>query len=128
MHDIVPVIAIVAVFGSFASIFIIPAWLRSKERMRMQDTVREAIQHGQGVPTDVIEAITRSAKPVASRMRDIRRGVILLALTGVVVTWGVLDQMHDGWVSPSGWFGFAALPGFLGLTFLVFGLLNHKRD
>jgi Domain of unknown function (DUF6249) len=125
---IIPLVAIVSVFGSITAIIVIPIWLKSRERVRMQDTVREAIERGQTLPADVIEAIARGAKPLPSRTRDIRKAVIFLAIAGVIVVWGVLDQAHGGWVDPSAWYGFAALPGFIGLAFLAFGLLNNKRD
>lgn len=123
-----PLLIVIVVFGSATAIVIVPFWLRSRERARMQDTVRAAIQQGQALPTDVIESMTRAMKPVPSRRRDFRRAVIWLAIAGAVGSWGLLDQMNEGWMRPSDWYGFAAIPLFIGLAFLVLGFLNGKRD
>lgn len=127
-HNLQDVLVVLIVFGSMTAIVIVPFWLRSRERVRMQDTVRAAIQQGQSLPTDVIETMTRAMKPVPSRRRDFRRAVIWLAIAGAVGSWGLLDQMNEGWMRPSDWYGFAAIPLFIGLAFLVLGFLNGKRD
>lgn len=128
MHDVEGILAIIGFFGSITAIILVPMWLKSRERARMHETVREAIERGQGLPSDVIDAIARGAKPVASRTRDIRKAVVFLAIAGAIITWGLIDQWHGGWADPSDWYGFAAIPGFIGVAFLVLGLLNGKRD
>ena len=121
-----------SIFGSITAIIVVPLWLRSRERARMQDTVRTAIQQGQTLPSDVIDAMThgmtRGMKPMPSRQRDFRRAVILLAIAGAIGSWGLLDQLNDGWMHSSDWYGLAAVPLFIGLAFLVLGFLNGKRD
>lgn len=132
MHDFKDVLVVLiifgSIFGSITAIIVVPFWLRSRERARMQDTVRAAIQQGQSLPTDVIDTMTRAMKPVPSRRRDFRRAVIWLAIAGAIGSWGLLDQMHEGWMQPSDAYGFAAIPLFVGLAFLVLGFLNGKRD
>jgi hypothetical protein len=132
LHGIQEVLVVLivfgSIFGSITAIVVLPFWLKSRERARMQDTVRAAIEQGQSLPSDVIEAMTRGMKPMPSRRRDIRRAVICLAIAGAIGSWGLLDQLNDGWMHPSDWYGFAALPLFIGLAFLVLGFLNGKRD
>jgi hypothetical protein len=127
-ENLVPILGIFAVFGSLTAIILVPVWLRSRERTRMQDTVRAAIQQGQSLPSDVIDAMTRGMKPTPSRRRDFRRAVIWLAIAGAIGSWGLLDQLNDRWMHSSDWYGLAAIPLFIGLAFLVLGFLNGKRD
>ena len=127
-ETLVPILVVFIVFGSMTAIILVPFWLRSRERARMQDTVRAAIQQGQSLPSDVIEAMTRGMKPIPSRRRDFRRAVIWLAVAGAIGSWGLLDQLNAGWMHTSDWYGLAAIPLFVGLAFLVLGCLNGKRD
>eukprot|EP01036_Dinobryon_divergens_P011146 gene11146-14987_t len=83
MEDFIPLFAIFAVFGTITAIIVGPTYLKSKERQEMQATVRAAIDKGQPLPPEVIEALGREAtKNIPSRTRDIRRGIIWLA-TGI---------------------------------------------
>ena len=125
---LVPILVVFIIFGSMTAIILVPFWLRSRERSRMQDTVRAAIQQGQSLPSDVIDAMTRGMKPMPSRRRDFRRAVIWLAIAGAIGSWGLLDELNDRWMHSSDWYGLAAIPLFVGLAFLVLGLLNGKRD
>ena len=125
---LVPCWCVFIIFGSLTAIVLVPFWLRSRERARMQDTVRAAIQQGQSLPSDVIDAMTRGMKPMPSRRRDFRRAVIWLAIAGAIGSWGLLDQLNDRWMHSSDWYGLAAIPLFIGLAFLVLGFLNGKRD
>jgi hypothetical protein len=46
----------------------------------MQSTLRAAIDKGQPVPPEVIETMTRAVKTPPTRLRDLRAGVIWLAI------------------------------------------------
>ena len=41
------VFIIAIIFGSIASVIIVPFWVRSQERIRVQETLRAAIESGQ---------------------------------------------------------------------------------
>lgn len=127
-ETLVPILSTLIVFGALTAIVLVPLWLRSRERTRMHDTLRSAIEQGQSLPTDVIEAMTGGMKPMASRRRDFRRAVIWLSIAGAAGSWGLLDHLNDGWMHTSDWYGLAAVPLFVGLAFLVLGFLNGKRD
>jgi O-antigen/teichoic acid export membrane protein len=127
---LIPIFGILAgmvAFVAFCSIFILPAYFKSRERQRLQDTLRFAIENGQSLPSDVVEALTSDIKRVPSQARDFRRGVIWLALAGALITIGVVNGFKDGWYDAYGWFGTAAIPGFIGLAFLAFGMMNKSK-
>lgn len=117
-----------AFFACIAAIFILPAHFKSKERERMQDTLRAAIEKGQPLPPEVIQAVTHGGKFLSTRTQDIRRAVIWLAVAGALATIGAIVGWHEGFddenMIP---FAFAAIPLFVGLAYLVLGLLNKEK-
>jgi hypothetical protein len=116
-------------FAMIAAIVIVPNWLKSQERQKMQDTLRTALENGQQLSPDVIEAINTNIKGPPSRARDFRTGAVWLALAGALVTIGAINGWHEGFDDDFAHFlfAFAAIPGFVGLVYVVFGFLNKDR-
>lgn len=117
----------VALFGMIAAIVIVPAWLKSRERREMQATLRTAIDKGQPLPTDVVEALSReNIKPPATATRDLRVGVILLAISIGIALMGYLISFEemDAFYPIS---GMAAIPGMIGLAFVVLSAFNKNK-
>ena len=96
MEDFIPVVAILAVFGTITAIAFGPTYLKFRERREMQETVRRAIDKGQELPPEMVEAMTKDVtKNLPSRTRDIRRGIIWLA-TGIgIAAFGLINDL--GW-------------------------------
>ncbi len=111
-----------------AAIVIVPRYFKSKERQQLQETIRAAIQNGQPLPPDVIEAMTRDVKPAASPTRDLRVGIIWLALAAALGVIGVLNLMNDESDGATIAWCFAAIPGFIGLAFVALGLMSKKKS
>ncbi|NBW10777.1 MAG: hypothetical protein EBR82_22395 [Caulobacteraceae bacterium] len=137
MEDFIPVFAIFAVFGSLVAIVFGPQYLKSKERQELQATVRAAIDKGQPLPPEVIEAMSKEAtKNVPSRTRDIRRGIIWLAVGIGIAAFGAVGELgwsHDNWDGGpvhfgSGLFGLACIPVTIGLAFIVLSFFNKNKD
>lgn len=117
----------VALFGMIAAIVIVPAWFKSRERREMQATLRTAIDKGQPLPTDVVEALSReNIKPPATATRDLRVGVILLAISIGIALMGYLISFEemDAFYPIS---GMAAIPGMIGLAFVVLSAFNKNK-
>ena len=118
----------VAMFGLIAAIVIVPAWLKSRERREMQATLRTAIDKGQPLPTDVVEALSREqVKRPATATSDLRLGVILLAVSIGIALMGYLISFKnfDAFYPIS---GMAAIPGMIGLAFVVLSAFNKNKD
>ncbi|MDP1778225.1 MAG: DUF6249 domain-containing protein [Brevundimonas sp.] len=116
-------------FAMIAAIVIVPTWLKSKERREMQATLRASLDKGQPLPPEVIDALTRqTVKPPASATRDLRTGVILLALSlGIAATFSFIGYRFgedEAW----GFGAFAAIPGAMGLAFIVLSVFNKNKD
>ncbi|MDP2116215.1 MAG: DUF6249 domain-containing protein [Brevundimonas sp.] len=133
MDDLIPVIAIVAFFGTIVAIVFGPTYLRSRDRRETQQTVRHAIDKGQELPPELIEAMTRDvASKLPSRTRDLRRGVIWLAVGIGIAAFGLLSNM--GWDHRAmenvgnGMLGVAAIPATIGLAFIVLSFFNPNKE
>lgn len=119
----------IAMFAMIAGIVIVPTWLKSRERREMQATLRASIDKGQTLPPEVIDALTRqTVKPPASAARDLRMGVILLALSlGIAATFSFIG-FKFGETEAWGFGAFAAIPGAVGLAFIILSFFNKNKD
>ena len=116
-----------APFIMVIAIVAIPAWLKSRDRREMQATLRSAIEKGQPLPPEVIDSISKeNAKPPATAARDLRTGVILLsvavgvALFGYAVSFAETDAYYPI-------VGIAAIPGMIGLAFIILSFFNKNK-
>ena len=132
MEDFIPVVAILAVFGTITAIVVGPSWLKSRERREIQTTVRAAIDRGQPLPPEVIEALSKDiTKNLPSRTRDIRRGVMWLAVGIGIAAFGLINDMGDRDWSDNvgdGMLAIAVIPATIGLAFLILSFFNKNRD
>ena len=105
-----------------------PSWLKMQERREMQATVRQALDNGQPLPPEVIDALSKDIKRrLPSRTRDVRAGVILFALgAGVALTACVIGQFVD--YEAFAFSAFGAIPACLGLAFILLSFFNSSKD
>ncbi len=135
MENFIPIFAIFAVFGSITAIIVGPTYFKSRERREMQATVRAAIDKGQVLPPEVIEALGNEAtKNIPSRTRDIRRGIIWLAVGIGMAAFSAINNSNfggDNWDGPNfdgGMLGLSAIPITIGLAFIVLSFFNKNKD
>jgi hypothetical protein len=118
-----------APFLMVVAIIAIPAWLKSRDRREMQQTLRTAIEKGQALPPEVIDALSQdAAKTVPSAARDLRVGVIWLAVAiGIAAAgWGLSYADGDSEIFyVMG--GLCAIPGFIGLAFIILSFFNKNK-
>ena len=115
-------------FIMVAAIIIVPAWLKSRERREMQETVRTAIEKGQPLPPELIEALTKEVKvpKISSAHRDMRIGVILLSVAVGLALLGVsLGMVEDDALFPL--VGSATIPGMIGIAFIILSFFNPNK-
>ncbi|HEX8660309.1 MAG TPA: DUF6249 domain-containing protein [Brevundimonas sp.] len=135
MEDFIPLVAILSVFGCITAIVFGPNYLKFRERRETQETVRRAIDKGQDLPPEVLDALTKDVtKNLPSRTRDIRRGIIWLAVGIGIAAFGLINDM--GWDGGDDWngnfgnglLGIAAIPVTIGLAYLVLSFFNKNKD
>jgi hypothetical protein len=115
------------VFSMITAVVCLPFYFKSRERREMQATLRVAIEKGQPVPPEVIEAMTRAVKMPPTRLRDLRTGVIWLAIgigIGLATYFG--DFIHgDGDFDG---IGIACIPAVIGVAFIVLSFFNPNKE
>lgn len=124
MHELIPI----AMFVMIAVIVVVPRYLQSLERRKMAETLRAAIEKGQPLPTELVDLLTADTRPRPAPLpqRDLRRGVILLAIAaGMVVMGLVIGQGEPDATYPM--IGLAAIPGFIGLALIAISRVGRDR-
>ncbi|MFN3858499.1 MAG: DUF6249 domain-containing protein [Caulobacter sp.] len=113
-------------FAMIAAIVIVPGWLKSRERHEMQNTLRAAIEKGQPVPQEMIDAMTKSVKTPPTAVNDLRVGFIWIAIGlglvafGYFVSFEAEEAFHP-------FVGIGAIPAIIGLTFVILSFFNPNK-
>ena len=131
--DMTPILIVAIVFSAITAIIFGPSYLKSREKREVQQTVRHAIDKGQGLPPELIDAMTRDvASKLPSRTRDLRRGVIWLAVGIGFAAFSYLSNLgwsdHDMQEATGAMFGLAAIPVTIGLAFIVLSFFNPNKE
>lgn len=123
------VVIVAIIFGTIAALAIVPIYFKSLERQRLQETLRAAIDKGQPLPPEVIEALTSDVKvrPKPSPQRDLRVGIIWVGVAVGIAALGIALSFDE----PDATYpllGVAAFPGFIGLAFIIISFLARGKD
>ena len=122
MEILVPI----SLFAMIAAIVIFPSYFKSRERERMAEALRSSIDRGEPLPPEVVTAISSNVKAPPSPARDLRTGIIWIGVAVGLAVMGVVVGMEE----PDATYpmlGVAAFPGFVGLAFVVLGLINRNK-
>ena len=94
----------------------------------LQSTLKAAIEKGQPLPPEVVEAITKDVRTPPSAARDLRAGVIWLGVAAGLVGMGyALGYNEDSAEAFWPMLGIACFPGFIGLAVLVMAAINRNK-
>ncbi len=123
------VVIVGIVFGSITAVCIVPYWLRTQERIRVQETLRAAIESGQPIPTEMMETAARNinVRPPPSPSRDLRTGIIWLGVGLGFIAMGIALGYEEP-ESTIPMIAMAAFPVFIGLAFIVLSFVNRSKD
>jgi hypothetical protein len=122
MEILVPI----SFFAMIAAVVIVPRYLRTRERERLQDTLRASIERGAPLPPEILEALTTDVKTRPTAASDLRKGLVWLGVGVGLATFGVAVSFSE----PDALFplvGMSALPAFIGLAFVLISVLDRKR-
>lgn len=113
-------------FAMIAAIIIVPRYLKSQERQKLQETLRVSIEKGAELPPEVVQALTSDTKARPSAYRDLRAGIIWLGVAvgfaslGVAVSFEEPDALYP-------MLGVAAFPGFIGLALIALSAISRGK-
>jgi len=127
MGEILGPLIPIALFAMIGAIVIIPRYFKSLERQKMAETLRTAIEKGQPLPPEVVDAMSKDVKSPPSPQRDLRTGIIWL---GVAIGFAAMG-IALGFEEPDATFpmiAVACFPGFIGLAFIVMSLVTKDRN
>ena len=117
-------------FVFLGAVILVPGYLKSRDRARLHETVRMAYDKGQPVPPELIQALQSgnlATKDVNRSDKDLRAAVVLIGLSlGLVAMSFALGQL-EGSEARYGLLAAAAIPGFIGLGFLVLWYVNRDK-
>lgn len=127
LEDLIPI----GLFAMIAAIVVAPMWLKSRDRKEMQATLRLAIEKGQPLPAELVEALTKdSIKQLPTATRDLRTGVVLVATSLGIGLFGYMFQLIGGAGEARASFpimGMAAIPGMIGMAFIILSIFNRNK-
>ena len=132
MEDFIPIFAIFAVFGTITAIVFGPIFLKYREKRDMQETIRHGVDKGQPLPAELMDALTKDVqRALPSRLKDIRRGIIWLAVGIGIAAFSVVSEIGGArWNGnfDNGLLGIACIPATIGLAFIVLSFFNPHKD
>lgn len=119
-------------FAMIAAIVILPRYFRSQERQKLQETLRAAVERGEPIPPEIVQAMTNPAKEarIAAQVspdRDLRQGIVWLAIGLGLALMGYFVGFQEPDVTPM-MLGIAAIPGFIGLAFILLWAAGRKKS
>lgn len=116
-------------FAMIAALVIVPRYFKSMERQRMAETLKVAIEKGQPLPTEIIDAMSSNVRTPGlppSPQRDLRTGIIWLGIGAGLVAMGAAISFEEAdALYPI--LGIAAFPIFIGLAFISLASLNKTK-
>jgi Domain of unknown function (DUF6249) len=135
VEHMVEVLVPITFFAMIAAIFLGPAYLRSRDRARMHETLRIAYEKGQPVPPELIAALQSNVvgRVISTPERDLRRAIILIAVglgfcaMGYGLWFGLMSVNYTAaYTTGSSVAVVGAIPGLIGLAYLL--LWATKRN
>ena len=112
----------IVMFVSIAVVFSLWFYFRYKARVETQQTFRLALEKGSELTPEFIKQL---GEPEPSRDRDLRRGLIWLAMGVALVILGAAINEPDA-MGPI--MGSAAFPGLIGFAYLAMWRYGARKE
>lgn len=113
MGDWIPIVLFLVIGVVLCTFF----FLRYRARQEIQHTLRFAVEHGKELSPELLEALHAD---LGGGNRDLRRGVISVALAIAVGVFALLEQEAE-------LLGIAAFPLMVGVAYIGLWYFNPRR-
>ncbi len=120
-------------FSFLAAVILVPVYLRSRDRTHMYETLRQAYEHGQPAPPELIQALQNPVRPKSTPDHDFRRGLTLSVVglgvcgIGAMFYFGLWDASPvAAAITGASIGGIGVIPMLLGLAFLALAWWGHR--
>lgn len=110
-----------SMFIGLAVVLSLWVWFRYRAKRDLQETIRTAIEKGQGLSPELIENLVN---PPVSPQRDLRRGVISVVIAAAIALFAVFLQEEDAF-GPL--MGISMFPLSIGAGFLLMHQFGKSR-
>lgn len=129
-QESVTAIVLVTLISALTAIIVLPWIIKTRERMRLHETLRYFVDKGQAPPSEVLAGLADPQHLPRAGQRDLRAGIFWLSvavgITGVVSTIVAMsDPGEVSWVMAP---GLAAFPGAIGLGYVFLWVLNRNKQ
>lgn len=114
----IPIVMLISV----AAVFIVWFYLKFRSRLETQQTFRLALEKGSELSPEFIKQL---AEPEPSKDRDLRRGLIWVALGVAMATFGLTLGEPDA-TQPL--LASSAFPGSIGIAYLIMYFYGTKKE
>lgn len=120
MQEMIPI----ALFLGMTIVFCCLFWFRYRARSDTQQTIRTALDKGHELTPEVID---RLGHPKASKDKDLRLGVIWIAIGFALVAFGfgIPDRERD---ATEIFLGLSAFPFAMGIAYLILHRLTGRGE
>jgi len=118
---VTPIVVTGIVFGFSALMIAIVGFTRHRNQRLRHETIRLALEKGQPLPPDLLDARPRRDPA----FRDLRRGLVLLAV-GLGIGLFLFVSPPTG--GPERTWAVGFVPGLMGVSFLAAHWLAQRRD
>ncbi len=120
LGDAVPIVLFLCIAAVIITPIVVGTFYRNRERERLHQTVRVMIENGHPPSPEALEGLNLVGQARPPTRGDLRRGAIVTAVGLSIAAFGWLIDCRP-------LIGVAALPFFLGVAFIVLGLVSHER-
>lgn len=127
--DIFTLVLLLGLTAGATTILVLPWIIRTRERMKVHETIRFFVDKGQPPPSELLAGLAepRRAQPVAER--DLRAGILWLSVAvGIAGLFtAIVSASAEGDVSWALVPGFAAFPAAIGAGYVALWWSNRNK-
>ena len=122
----IPIISVISVFTFLTIVVVIKSGNRRREREKLYEVARTAVEKGQPLPPEVIGALGQVPGGKRTAFSDLRAGVICLAAGLGIGIFGLVVGYREN--DAYALVGIGSIPALIGFALIVLSRFNPNRE